>query len=105
MEKQLIISKLPLCKDTHNLIKSYLYYDEIQSYARHCKGLVNFIIHDSFYNNYEYWDSLPPPDLWFFMYHETCMAKKFCSKCGNYACQRPYRHLYPESFQKISCDC
>jgi hypothetical protein len=88
MEKQLILSRLPLCKDLQELIKSFIFYDNVQSDARYYKYQMHVIILTSFYSNDEFWINEPPPDLWFFMREETCMARRFCMKCGNY---RSYR--------------
>jgi hypothetical protein len=84
MEKQLILSRLPLCKDVQELIKSFLFYDNVQSDARYYKQHLHTMLSNSFYSNDKFWINEPPPDLWFFMHEEICMTKRFCLNCGNY---------------------
>ena len=88
MDKLILISRLKGCNDTHNHIKSFLFFDQVQSDARYYKHFANFTISDSIFNNERFWDELWDDAkiqvVWFFMNRNICMEGKFCLKCGNY---------------------
>ena len=88
MDKLLIISRLTSCEDVQELIKSYLFFDEVQSHARQVKHFAIYCIKDGHFNNVhfwgEFWDETKLSTVWFFMQRKIHMASKFCEKCGNY---------------------
>ena len=85
IKKQIIINQLNIPIDTANIIKSYLFYDLIESNSRHIKKLTNHLLKSITYINYKKLYTAYIAVGFMNLTNENLQLQcEICSSCGNY---------------------